>query len=133
MSMGSLKECTPFPGYITANGYGNIRRGHKTLYAHRWYYEMAHGPIPEGYWIDHLCRVRSCVNPLHLEAVPPGVNTARGMAPSAVTARTGVCQKGHVLEGRNIVIIKTSGKRRCRTCENARARLYAQRKREATR
>jgi hypothetical protein len=37
--------------------------------AHRWSYEYAKGPIPDGLQIDHICRVRSCVNPDHLRAV----------------------------------------------------------------
>ena len=41
-------------------------------------YEFANGPIAEGLEIDHLCRVRHCVNPDHLEAVESKVNTRRG-------------------------------------------------------
>jgi len=46
-------------------------------YAHRWSYEHHVGPIPEGYEIDHLCRVTLCVNPTHLEAVTPQENKRR--------------------------------------------------------
>ena len=41
----------------------------KKVLAHRWSYEFFVGPIPVGLELDHLCRVRNCVNPDHLEAV----------------------------------------------------------------
>jgi hypothetical protein len=45
--------------------------------AHRVAYELVVGPIPEGYEVDHLCRVKLCVRPSHLEAVPKTVNLDR--------------------------------------------------------
>jgi hypothetical protein len=35
------------------------------------------GPIPDGLQLDHLCRVRCCVNPNHLEPVTAKENTLR--------------------------------------------------------
>lgn len=37
------------------------------VYAHRLAWETANGPIPEGMTVHHLCGVKPCVNPLHLE------------------------------------------------------------------
>jgi hypothetical protein len=48
--------------------------------AHRWYYERQHGAVPEGRQLDHLCTVRACVNPAHLEAVSPRQNVQRSVA-----------------------------------------------------
>ncbi len=45
--------------------------------AHRVAYAELIGPIPEGYQIDHKCRNPVCINPEHLEAVPPIVNSQR--------------------------------------------------------
>jgi hypothetical protein len=49
------------------------------MMAHRWHYRQIIGPIPEGLQLDHLCRVRSCVNPDHLEPVTPKENTRRAL------------------------------------------------------
>lgn len=51
----------------------------KYVQAHREMYERLCKPIPDGYHIDHLCRVHLCVNPDHLEPVPPCINIRRGI------------------------------------------------------
>jgi HNH endonuclease len=59
------------------DGYGVISLpGKPTRYkmAHRVAYELIKGPIPEGFEIHHQCRVRDCVNPDHLEPLPPDKN-----------------------------------------------------------
>jgi hypothetical protein len=48
--------------------------------AHRWYYEREHGPMPDGWQVDHRCYVRSCVNPAHLEALDPEEHSRRSVA-----------------------------------------------------
>jgi hypothetical protein len=50
-------------------GYGQFSIGHRKIKPHRLAYELVHGPIPDGLLIDHMCHVRSCVNPAHLRAV----------------------------------------------------------------
>src|SRR5690349_1913777 len=65
------KGCTPA-------GYGAFSIGHKHMAAHRFAYEVLIGPIRNGLDLDHLCRVRSCVNPSHLEPVTRSINLLRG-------------------------------------------------------
>jgi hypothetical protein len=77
---GAGDECWIWAGGVSSDGYGTIQRG-GLAYAHRLSYEKYIGPIPDGLHIAHLCRVRLCVNPNHLEAVAPGENTRRGLAP----------------------------------------------------
>lgn len=57
----------------TEHGYG-VFSGNQ---AHRWAYEQWVGSIPEGFVIDHLCRIPSCVHPDHLEAVTQRENLRR--------------------------------------------------------
>src|SRR5690625_5273114 len=52
-------------------GYGQLRLDGRMQVAHRVSYELLCGPIPSGMSLDHLCRVRLCVNPDHLEVVMP--------------------------------------------------------------
>lgn len=58
-------------------GYGTMSDDGYTRSAHRVYYKRAKGAIPDGYEVDHLCHVTKCVNPEHLEAVPPITNQRR--------------------------------------------------------
>lgn len=68
------------------NGYGILRVGRTIKSAHREFYIRAKGPIPAGMVLDHLCRVRACVNPDHLEAVTQRTNALRGLKTVLSTA-----------------------------------------------
>lgn len=63
-------------GYARLNVYENSRV--VTIYAHRLFWTLANGRNPpRNLQIDHLCRVRHCVNPEHLELVTPRTNVRR--------------------------------------------------------
>ena len=75
---GFATPCWIWEQCRSAAGYGRtwtVERGN--LFAHRLSYEQNVGPIDEGLDIDHLCRVKSCVNPDHLEAVSRSINLRR--------------------------------------------------------
>lgn len=135
-----VSECWDWMAGKTLAGYGRIRAGGRSVYAHRMSYELAKGPIPDGLTIDHLCRNRGCVNPAHLEAVPIGVNVLRGNGIAARRARGEIvdvkslrksqptpkthCIRGHELSGRNLVTTRSASyldgvRRRCRICQSA--------------
>lgn len=99
--------------------------GEKQL-AHRLAYEFIRGPIPDGLQLDHLCRVRRCVNPAHLEPVSQRENLIRGEGWAGKNARKTTCNKGHALS----VIPNNLGKRGCLTCRKAVSDLSDIRKRE---
>lgn len=66
-----------------SRGYGQLydERCGRTVGAHRISYELLVGPIPFGRVIDHLCQVKHCVNPAHLEQVSNRENTIRARTP----------------------------------------------------
>ncbi len=58
-------------------GYGKVWFDNTTQYAHRVVYKILVGPIPNGLEIDHLCNIKACVNPEHLQVVTHKENMAR--------------------------------------------------------
>jgi hypothetical protein len=67
---GYLTDCWLWQLAKTQAGYGKCRdTTGKLVMAHRFYYEREHGPIPPDRELDHLCRVRACVNWNHVEPV----------------------------------------------------------------
>jgi hypothetical protein len=95
-------------------GYGVFRSQKAYSIAYKW----AAGPVPEGLEIDHLCTVRSCVNPSHLEPVSHAENVRRGRA-GAVNREKTACLRGHPFDDLNTYISPSSGKRACRTCHSS--------------
>lgn len=101
-------------------GYGRIGVNGKKELAHRVSYEVFKGAIPEGMTIDHLCRVRCCINPDHLEPVSFKENILRGTNPAAINARKTLCVKGHPLDEMNTYLSPNGGGRNCRACDRLR-------------
>lgn len=79
----------------TVSGYGVLLVEDRTVFMPRWAYERFVGPIAEGLEPDHLCRVRACVRPDHLEPVTHRVNVLRGVSFAAENARKTHCIRGH--------------------------------------
>lgn len=108
--------CWGWTGTVNAFGYATLRIGDRgAALAHRYAYELLVGPIPDGLVIDHLCRVRSCVNPAHLEPVTPQENQRRGLLGVLKTH----CRNGHEYTLEN-TYTRQDGRTECRTCMRAR-------------
>ena len=128
--------CWLWTGALNREGYGQIwiAKNQPKPMVHRYaYMELTGQDIPDGFVIDHLCRVRSCVNPDHLEAVTPRVNTYRCPSPPSRNGKKTHCKHGHELSGRNLFLHEDrNGPRRdCRECGKLKTRRYRARRKGA--
>lgn len=117
--------CWIWQGATSSKGYGRVRVAGKVEFAHRVSYRLHIGEIPDGLELDHLCRVRNCIRPDHLEPVTHRENMERGTMWDARRAITH-CPRGHAYDEANTAIIR--GCRRCRRCQ---AEKQAARRRRA--
>lgn len=101
--------CWIWMGCLDTHGYGQTT----SLLAHRVIYKHLRGQIPSGKELDHLCRIRCCVNPDHLEVVTKEINQARG-----AWRNKPACAKGHLFDKANTGKRK-NGNRYCITCQRA--------------
>lgn len=99
-------------GYGLMSGPGSVPRR-----VYRAMYEANRGSIPPGMEPDHLCEVKACVNPWHLEIVTPRVNLLRARGAPAINARKTACPRGHEYDK-----VLLNGWRRCTRCDLAKSR-----------
>lgn len=120
--------CWLWLGYIDkVTGYGQAKHEGRTTSAHLAVYRELRGEHSTED-LDHRCRVRSCVNPDHLEPVTDKVNVGRSpIAPTAVNARKVECVNGHPFTPDNTRYDR--GKRYCLECKRRRTRVSARRRR----
>ena len=109
--------CWHWQGARKSTGYGQTSLNGVGMNAHRAMYLAIHGPVAQGMDIDHLCGVRHCVNPDHLEAVPHVVNVQRQRV-----LLSDYCRKGHLRSAANVRWERDGHRmrRRCRVCERER-------------
>ena len=118
--------CWFWHGAKNNNGYGMMYVGYSdpetsngARVAHRLSFEHWVHPIGAGLEIDHLCRVRHCVNPSHLRAVTHKQNMACGLY-----AMKTHCKHGHDIRENFYKQNKVSGRggrgysRRCKICHS---------------
>ncbi len=104
-----------------SRGYGVIYVAtypHRKRAAHRWFFEVLNGPLPNNLQLDHLCRNRACVRPDHLEVVTCGENIRRGLTGDWQRRKTR-CPQGHLYSTDN-TILNDRGHRKCRACVRVR-------------
>ena len=120
------QDCWAWTAFRARNGYGQYTVNARRNQAHRVAYSVLVGPIPDGLHIDHLCRVRECVNPAHLEAVTQQENNRRAGGPEGY--RQAVCRRGHRFSDED-AYIDPRGRRQCGACRKIRNAEYRARKR----
>ncbi len=104
---------------LTPKGYGRIQLGGSEVYVHRAAWEFFRGPIPETLEVDHLCGMRCCVNPDHLEPVTHAENVRRsasGEVLRAMMLSKPACPNGHSYAG---APLDANGHRICLICRKA--------------
>src|SRR3954468_15569508 len=87
--------CMIWLGALTKKGYGELRREGRTIQAHRFLV----GKPSDGLEWDHLCHVRNCVAPNHLDAVTHITNLLRRRIRIAL-----YCSIGHEMTEANTYI-----------------------------
>ena len=105
---------------------GFVLYQYSNMFAHRWAYLYWVGCIPKGLVIDHLCRVRMCVNPDHLRAVTHRENLLCGVGAPAQNAAKTHCKRGHPFSGENLRLKPHHGRltRTCRICSRMNAKEH---------
>lgn len=104
--------CWLWKGCIMRDGYGKFTVSKKESHlAYRYSWRLFRGEPPV--WpmqLDHLCRVRACVNPDHLEVVTQKENHRRHRKP--------FCKWGHAMTDENRYWYSANGKlvHRCKAC-----------------
>lgn len=116
-----MKFCLAEPCWLwtkacSQNGYGTVSWESRQWSVHRLFYTLFVGVIAPTLVVDHICKVRNCCNPAHLEAVTQKENVARGNLKATNQARFArqlTCKQGHPFDG------QSSRQRTCSICTRA--------------
>lgn len=106
--------CWEWTAHKNKNNYSRFFYDGDKVYGHRFIYKYFFGEIPKGLEIDHLCRNRDCVNPIHLEAVTHKENNDRGNSLSGINSRKTHCVNGHEFTPENTSLY--DNQRKCKIC-----------------
>lgn len=125
-----ITGCWLWAGSCTERDYPTVRWNGATRRTHRVVYQVLVAEIPPHLELDHLCRMRQCVNPEHLEPVTHRINTLRGDTFQRSNSVKTECPAGHPYDGayqrRNGSVMRT-----CSICARRNKRAYKQRRRQA--
>jgi len=121
--------CWLWTGSIDPCGYGRFGLLGKNRQAHRVALELRDRTIPEGLEVDHLCEVRNCVNPEHLQLVTHKDNVRlshkRGRG---YWVKQTHCIRGHPLSGDNLYINPRGFRRICKICRKMHKNTYLEKR-----
>lgn len=125
--------CWIWTGSTGGAGYGTARWQRKLWRAHRLMFLLHGNELRQGLELDHVCRVKLCVNPRHLEQVTHTENMRRSPVIQAHLERRRTkpfCKHGHERTPDNILRDR-HGMGRCRECNILRLRVRNQTRRAA--
>lgn len=125
VTMVPMAGCWLWLLHCNSDGYGTIKINGINRHAHIVAFEHFRGPVPEGLELDHVCRVRCCVNPWHLEPVTHIENVRRGV--SGIVSRDRELSKTHCPHGHEYSIENTyryKNRRKCSLCRTTQKRKY---------
>ncbi len=107
-------------------GYATAKFKGKSIRLHRYVFELAKGsPIADGMMIDHMCRVKRCINPAHLREVTPKINSTENI----VRVQKTHCPQGHEYNAENTKIRR--GAKECKVCHRNQSKSSYHRKRKS--
>lgn len=68
-TLDPIRGCWIYDGGVGSNGYPTVNVNRVTRTVHKFIYTSMVGNVPEGMYLDHICRERKCFNPEHLRVV----------------------------------------------------------------
>jgi hypothetical protein len=121
--------CLLWDGPTVDGKYAQIKRKGSRIFVHRFVWEEARGPIPDGLLVCHRCDVPACCNVDHLFLGTHKDNTqdmlakGRGGRPTNGFERLTHCIRGHEFSFRN-TRLRRDGSRACRECARLKTAAY---------
>jgi hypothetical protein len=104
---------------LAGHGYGQCWFDNRRWFTHRFFWEQANGPVPDGLEIDHKCRNKLCVNVEHLRVATHKENMNN----------RDVCEKSHCKCGGELTIMPSGGKI-CKLCRDRRVKIWRENNRD---
>ena len=107
--------CWRYTGRLSQNGYARFSVNNREVFGHRVTYAIAYKEPVQ--MLDHICEVKSCINPKHLREVTSRENSLYSKKTLAYSNLVkSHCPSGHPYSGDNVYIRPGKGHRTCKTC-----------------